>query len=131
MWEDMNREFAGAVITRAQAWRTPQQEAEWPNEALNMEMPMTSTLDGVQSAAGAESDAGNENTPDGDAAMLTSSMDRDLKTDGTRVVGDWVDQDSRSVQVNSEFHFDDALFAEPGRERMHHTRAEKRQEWQR
>ena len=65
--------------------------------------------------------------------MLTSSMDRDPKTGGTKtsVVGDRVDQDSRSVQVNSEFHFDDALFAEPGREWMHHTRAEKRQERQR
>ena len=131
MWEDINREFAGGVIMRCQAWRTPQQEAEVLLDLLdrngvpNLEMPMTSMLDGVQSATEAKSDAGNKNTPGGDAAMLMSSMEEDPETGGTEtsVAWDRVDQDSRSVQVNSKFHFNDALFAEPGLERIHHTRA--------
>ena len=122
MWEKMNEEFAGAMVTRAQARKNqkllllrPREEGDITEEFESscdsegaseereeLESLSTEVLEEIQSAEKYEVEKG-------------SPMEGGRKTDETKIDGNCDQMDQNNICENSEFNFDDALFQEPGR----------------
>ena len=121
MWEKMNKEFAGAMVTRAQArgnqellLSRPKVEGDITEkfksscdsegaseEREELELLSTEVLEEIQSTKEYEVDKG-------------SPMEEGRRTDETKIDGNCDQMDQNYICENIEFNFDDALFLGPG-----------------
>ena len=99
MWEKMNREFAGAVVTRAQVRRN--------QELLSSRVKEGGITKEFESSCGSDraSKEGEELE-----SLSTEVLEENQSTEKTKIDGDCDQTDQNSICENIEFNFHDTLF---------------------